>query len=148
MNLSFSRLGSVAASYIEPRLVSSHNGDITTALYIGLTFCIFSFFCGVGIVICDWYADKQDGVVFITDDDKFKCADIQKFGLPYWLICFSCVVMYCCIFPYSWNTASMLNDEFAIPVNMASTLYSLPFLISAGLAPCLGYYIDRVGRRA
>ena len=149
MNLSFSRLGSVAASFIEPRMASAQDGDITLPLYVGLGFCVFSFFCGIGIVVVDWYADKVDGVAAkLTDDDKFKCSDLKSFSLPYWLITFSCVVIYCCIFPYTWNTATMLNDEFSIPVNTASTLYSLPFFISAGLAPPLGYFIDKIGHRA
>ena len=149
MNLSFSRLGSVAASFIEPRLASDNGGDITIPLYVGLGFCVFSFFCGIGIVVVDAYADKVDGVTAkLTGDDKFKCSDLKSFTLPYWLITFSCVVIYCCIFPYTWNTATMLNDEFAVPVNTASTLYSLPFFISAGLAPPLGYFIDKVGHRA
>ena len=59
MNLSFSRLGSVAASFIEPRLAGA-KGDINLALWIGFAFCVFSFFCGIGIVICDYYADKKD----------------------------------------------------------------------------------------
>jgi len=149
INLSFSRLGSVAASFIEPRLASQNGGDITIPLYVGLGFCIFSFFCGIGIVVVDAYADKVDGVTAkTTGDDKFKCRDLKSFKLPYWLITFSCVTIYCCIFPYTWNTATMLYDEFAIPVNTASTLYSLPFFISAILAPPLGYLIDKVGRRA
>lgn len=60
----------------------------------------------------------------------------------------SCVSVYCSIFPYSANTATMLNVEWNIDENLAGTLYSLPFLISAGLSPFLGILIDKVGKRA
>ena len=41
----------------------------------------------------------------------------------------------------------MLKSEFQIPTNIASALYSLPFFISAGIAPFLGICVDKIGRR-
>jgi hypothetical protein len=42
----------------------------------------------------------------------------------------------------------MLNVEWNIDEKLAGTLYSLPFLISAGISPFLGILIDKVGKRA
>jgi MFS family permease len=42
----------------------------------------------------------------------------------------------------------MLTNEFGVSVNLASALYSLPFLISAGISPFLGICIDKIGQRA
>jgi hypothetical protein len=42
----------------------------------------------------------------------------------------------------------MLKNEFNVPTNVASALYSLPFLISAGIAPFLGICVDKIGKRA
>lgn len=42
----------------------------------------------------------------------------------------------------------MLMKEFDVPKITASSLYSLPFFISAGLSPFLGLLIDKVGKRA
>jgi hypothetical protein len=64
----------VLAGIVEPRIVDSHDGEIGMALWIGFGFCIMSWFCGVGIVCCEIYADKIDGKkAEIKDSDKFKC---------------------------------------------------------------------------
>ena len=41
----------------------------------------------------------------------------------------------------------MLRLEFGISETLAPTLASLPFFISAGVAPFLGVIVDKVGRR-
>jgi len=41
----------------------------------------------------------------------------------------------------------MLELEFGISETTASTLYSLPFFISAGVAPFLGVIVDKIGKR-
>jgi len=148
VNLSFSRLGSVLAGIIEPRIVDAHDGNLGLALWIGFSFCVISWFCGVGIVCCELYADKVDGTkAEIKESDKFKCKQLTEFKLPYWLIVCSCCAVYCSIFPYTQNTAKMLELEFGISETTASTLYSLPFFISAGVAPFLGVIVDKIGKR-
>jgi MFS family permease len=61
INLSFSRLGSVLASIVEPHVVDNRDGELGLALWLGFGFCVLSWFCGVGIVCCETYADKVDG---------------------------------------------------------------------------------------
>jgi len=39
-------------------------------------------------------------------------------------------------------------NEFHISKKMSSTLFTLPYMISIGLGPPLGLWIDKVGRRA
>jgi hypothetical protein len=41
----------------------------------------------------------------------------------------------------------MLTLEFGIDDTTASTLYSLPFFISAGVAPFFGLIVDKIGKR-
>jgi len=73
VNLSFSRLGSVVAGLIEPYVAKNHSME--SALWIGFIFCVFSWFCGVGIVCCEIYADKKDGKkAEIPENEKFRCA--------------------------------------------------------------------------
>jgi MFS family permease len=42
----------------------------------------------------------------------------------------------------------MLTNCFGVDTNLASALYSLPFLISAVISPFLGLLIDKIGQRA
>ncbi len=77
LNLSFSRLGSVVAGLVEPKLAEKYyntSHGIGPALWVGFAFCMFSWFCGVGIVCCEIYADKKDGKkAQLSEEDKFKC---------------------------------------------------------------------------
>jgi len=58
------------------------------------------------------------------------------------------VSVYCSIFPYAQFTSGMLMKEFDVPKITASSLYSLPFFISAGCSPFIGLLIDKIGKRA
>lgn len=146
-NLSVSRLGSVINGIVEPAVAKSDG--IGPALWVGFGVCVFSWICGIVLVGIDAYADKKDGIkAEMSDEDKFQCKHIYNFKLPFWLIVVSCLAVYCSIFPYTWNTATMLESQFGISKQLAGSLYSLPFLISAVIAPILGLMIDKVGKRA
>jgi MFS family permease len=107
-NLSVSRLGSVFNGLVEPAVARDYG--IGTALYVGFGVCCFSWVCGLMLVLVDSYADRKDGrVAGLSETEKFKCSHIFAFTLPFWLIVVSCVSVYCSIFPYSWNTATMLT---------------------------------------
>jgi hypothetical protein len=48
--------------------------SVGAALWVGFGFCAMSWFCGIGIVCCEMYADKVDGqVAKLSEEDKFKC---------------------------------------------------------------------------
>jgi len=147
INLSVARLGSVLNGIIEPQIAGS--SGTPAAIWFGLYICIFSWCCGMVLVVIDSYADKKDGTVAkLGDDDKFKCRQICEFSLPFWLIAVSCVTVYCAIFPYNTYCAVMLEREWNLSENFAGAIYSLPFLISAGVSPFLGLAIDKYGKRA
>jgi len=132
---------------VEPAVAK--NSGIGPALWVGFGVCVFSWVCGMALCVVDWYADQKDGKkAELSDEDKFKCSHIYQFKLPFWLIVGSCLAVYCSIFPYSWNTASMLETQFGVPKQLSSSLYSLPFLISAVISPFLGLMIDKIGKRA
>jgi len=134
INLSVARLGSVLNGIIEPQIAGS--SGTPAAIWFGLYICIFSWCCGMVLVVIDSYADKKDGTVAkLGDDDKFKCRQICEFSLPFWLIAVSCVTVYCAIFPYNTYCAVMLEREWNLSENFAGAIYSLPFLISAGVSP-------------
>lgn len=136
-------------SIVEPRIADAADGSISGALWLGFIICVFSWCCGLGLVLVDSYADKKDGKkAELSEDDKFKCKQLLEFTLPFWLLVISCVSVYCSIFPYTSNTQIMLIKEFNIEKNLAGTLISLPFFISAGISPFLGCLIDKVGKRA
>jgi hypothetical protein len=71
-------------------------------MILGTGICIISLIAGIILVLIDSYADKKDGKtkLELTDEDKFKWSDLQKFGLPFWLVALSCVFVYMAMFPF------------------------------------------------
>ena len=59
----------------------------------------------------------------------------------------SCVIIYMVIFPYIQNSSDMLEKRFNFG-KLASTFYSLPYIISGVMSPILGIIIDKIGKRA
>ncbi len=55
------------------------------------------------LVILDKKADVSDGVngkSDIPEEEKFKFRDILTFKLSFWLVAFSCVIIYMTVFPF------------------------------------------------
>lgn len=52
------------------------------------------------------------------------------------------------IFPYIQYASDMLEKRFGFSDVTASTLYSLPYIISGVMSPILGIIIDKIGKRA
>lgn len=75
--------------------------NLGIALMVGLFVCCFSLICGFVLVYFDKKAEKLDGDnTKISEEEKFKFSDIKTFNLSFWLICFSCVLIYMGIFPF------------------------------------------------
>jgi uncharacterized membrane protein len=72
-------------------------------MYVGTAICIVSLIAGIMLVLIDSYADKKDKdtvKLALTAEDKFKWKDLTTFGLPFWLVAFSCVFVYMAMFPF------------------------------------------------
>ena len=116
---------------------------------LGFYICIFAFVTAICLVVLDRYADLKDGVsATISEENKFRWADIKRFGTSYWLITASCVFVYMSIFPYEQLAPGIMQDQFSFSETAAGRLYALPYFISAVISPFLGIAIDKAGRRA
>lgn len=78
LNMSVSRLGSVANGSVLPRVVQANDGLVGTAFLVGFFVCIFSLGNAISLVTIDIYAEKKDGKVDLKmkEEDKFKFRDI------------------------------------------------------------------------
>ena len=83
----------------------------------------------------------------LSDDDRFQCADLRRFRLPFWLLVASCLVTYMSVFPYVQTASGLLQEKYHFSADEAARLFGIPWFISAGLCPFLGLGIDKVGRR-
>ena len=70
------------------------------------------------LVWIDRWAARKDGVnSAIADEDKFKLSDLRQFAcrsdrVPFWLVTFSCVIIYMVIFPYVQYSSDMLQERY------------------------------------
>ena len=147
INLSVARIGSSINGPVETSLAK--NDSVGFALLIGFYICCFSLLMAFVLVWIDAWAAKKDNIqIIISDDEKFKFSDLKKFnGLPFWLVTFSCVIIYMVIFPYVQFCPDMLEERFGYG-SSSGTFYAIPYIISGICSPILGIIIDKVGKRA
>ena len=145
--MSVSRLGSTINGIVVPIVYES--GGLGTALLVGFIICLVSFGSAVGLCILDKHADRVDGTLgkMISDEDKFHFSDLKTFSLEFWLVSVNCFMTYNAIFPPMQVLAQMLEEKYKIPHSIAPKIYGIPYFISAGTSPILGFIIDKVGLR-
>ena len=51
------------------------------------------------------------------------------------------------VFPYNQISSKLMQLKYSFSEQQASTLYTIPYLLSAVLAPILGIVVDRSGKR-
>jgi len=112
--------------------------------------CCFSLLNALALAVIDYWADKKDGTlaVQLSEEDKFKLKDLTSFGLPYWLITVSCCMYYMSTSVYFMQAEGLCEKKFGFDPIMAGQLAVVPYFMSMGLCPFLGFLIDKVGRRA
>ena len=146
VNMSISRLGSVANAAIVPSVYDSDG--LGPALMVGFLICIFSLFNAVGLVVLDKKAEKQGGErAVVSEDDKFKMSDMWSFNRSFWLLTGSCVLTYMSIMPYIQVASDLLQSKYHFDKITAGYLFGVPYIISAVLSPILGLGIDKIGKR-
>jgi nitrate/nitrite transporter NarK len=120
------------------------------ALWVGFGFCCFSTLNAFALAIVDYWADKKDNTlaVKLSEEDKFKWKDLTTFGLPYWLITVSCCMFYMSTSVYFMLAEGLCEKKFGFTAVNAGSLAVVPYFMSMGLSPILGFTIDKVGRRA
>ena len=103
LNITISRLGSVVNGWVIPTIYNNNHMDkLGIALMVGFFVCVFSLVCAVLLTLLDRKADIVDKTEAhqISEEDKFRWSDLKTFNLSFWLLCFSCVIVYTAIFPF------------------------------------------------
>ena len=149
VHLTVARMASVIGGFIIPSLIDNDGGLVNKVMWVGSLLCVFCLISGVILCFIDRYAEQQDQQsAVISDTDKFKWSDLKEFTLPFWLVAISCVCVYSSIFPFIQASNTFLVEQYGFDKNTAGQLYSIPYFMSAALAPILGFIIDKFGKRA
>ncbi|KAG1715046.1 Major facilitator superfamily domain-containing protein 1 [Nymphon striatum] len=135
LQLSFARVGSTANLYsMEPlyKYLSKHTelrGHylLGTVLYYATFTVVFSTICAIICFRLDKRASKLLGRDSVETGEQVKITDVKTFPTTFWFISILCVTYYVAIFPFI-------------------SLSSLPYIVSAVVAPIIGIIIDKTGR--
>eukprot|EP00753_Platysulcus_tardus_P008382 PLAT15939.1.p1 GENE.PLAT15939.1~~PLAT15939.1.p1 ORF type:complete len:489 (+),score=248.38 PLAT15939.1:562-2028(+) len=170
LTLALARLGSVVNDYISSLFPVDR---VYFAFWVGFAICVLSSVCSWIVACIDRRAeaklarnrlegslnpdrgaskDKEE-----EEEQDVSLWDARHFGLQFWLLAASCIVVYCSVLPFN-NIASdfMLSKYIAPGVSYpskaqkheASEYLSITYTVSGVLSPFLGAIIDRVGMRA
>eukprot|EP00026_Physarum_polycephalum_P007484 Phypoly_transcript_07546.p1 GENE.Phypoly_transcript_07546~~Phypoly_transcript_07546.p1 ORF type:complete len:347 (+),score=24.74 Phypoly_transcript_07546:574-1614(+) len=149
ITLSFSRIGSFANLNITPAL--ANKWGVTTAIWAGTITCLISFTLTVIASLSDKIRDKQlKQNVEATEKPKlpFRFSDIAHFPLSLWLIYIICVCYYVPIFTtISISGLPYIESIFGYTDQQGNHYLSIPYIMSAFLAPICGFAVDRLGRK-
>jgi MFS family permease len=168
IQLSLSRLGSVTNNLVSPAIANVQGRPASAFLFgaiiigMGLIACFF-IFCFVRYTRGK-LADNGIDVDAATQSEESDISVWEAFTFKrsFWLLTLSCVVLYGCIIPFNSIASALIIEKFlcfgaccadtdprcALQLSSektASFWMSIPYIISACLAPIMGFILDRVG---
>jgi len=151
LNLSLARSGSSLNDFVT-LAVYNGTGSIPFALWVGVfLLCLCLCFTILMIVLDTWMSKKKENEGYFVpkaeSGEVVKISDITDFGLIYWLLCISCVVVYGCVLPWNNIGASEMQYTFGLSDSKGNSYLAIPYLTSAILTPPCGLMVDKIGHR-
>jgi MFS family permease len=181
-NIALARLGSVANDALAALFHCQKGGecDVQYAMWLGFLICIISMLCVFAAVAIDYYTEKRikksndkaserllaaergsDAAILPEDDaeatDDVNLGDVLKFQGLFWVLCLSCVSVYCAVLPFNNIASDFISYKWLVKPGErptpatekhANNLMAIIYLVSGVLSPVMGGVIDRIGMRA
>jgi len=153
ITLSFARVGSFANYDITPILASKFG--ISWAIWFSAFTCLISLALTVIAAYSDKIRDNHFNIGKTAEGEKetpkvpFKLTDVLHFPLSLWLIYLVCVFYYVPVFNLISNSGlPYLQALFPKMTQTVGNRYlSIPYMMSAVLAPICGFLVDKIGRK-
>ncbi len=147
LNLSLSRLGSVAAdrsaSWAAPLF-----GAWQRPLFLAAAVGAVSLVSGVAYALLEREAERRFALGRAGASDKLVLADLWRFGRAYWWVVGLCVAFYSVVFPFRRFANLFFIEAHGVTPQAAGALNSLLPTAAMFATPVFGLVADRVGRRA
>ncbi len=164
--LTVSRIGTLF-SFNGASIIGQQFGGYKAALWAAVILCLVSLAANLVYIFMDIHGDKMLKLEAAGSGDKIVLSDIKKFGASFWFVTLLCVTFYSAIFPYTAFSTDFIHDKWGLPLTMGDDggLFSSVFnqfahlfntaggttsiIITASmfLAPFLGNFVDKFGRR-
>jgi len=151
VTLSFSRIGSAVNFNTEPRLVKATS--LPVGIWFGAALCLLSLISAVIIGFLSRRGDKaiaeDPELQRIKDEqgteERVSLLDVRYFPLTLWIIFGICVSFYVSVFVWIQIAAKYIETYWGYSEYKATFFVSLPYLISAGVSPIVGFIVDKLG---
>lgn len=149
LNISISRLGSVANDIVEP-LMSNATGSPNLGLWVGAVICVFSLICGLLLIKVDNKRDRKlglQGKKKLDPSGQVRFRDIGSFGVKYWLITLNCIVIYMCVMSFNNVATNFFQERFGLSKTDSGYAITPTYIIAALICPVFGKVVDGCGKR-
>jgi len=152
ITLSFSRIGSAINLVSESWIVRYTNLPI--GIWFGGVLCLFSLTIAVVLGLLSKRGDKaiaEDPHLQrikdeqCTEEARVSLIDVRFFPLTLWIIFAICVTFYVSVFVWIQIAAKYIEDYWGYSDTTATFFVSLPYLISSGVSPIVGFIVDKLG---
>jgi len=147
LNLTFARLGSVAADN-SPSWGNSFYSNWQDPLFLAL---LISLTCLVGGVVY-WFlennAEKKYELGAAGETEKLVFKDLFEFNKSFWYIVALCVTFYSAIFPFRSFAIKFFIEAHHTTREMAGFINSILPMSAMIATPLFGLLVDKIGKRA
>ncbi|CAK4678913.1 unnamed protein product [Aphanomyces euteiches] len=111
VNTLFARMGTVVNDKLSPIIANEYS--VTTALWVGAGFCVFSLGCTCILVLIDRRYDLHTDATHKETEvsSGVSLRDVFRFSRSFWLIAFKYTVFYACIGPFNNVASSILLER-------------------------------------
>jgi MFS family permease len=148
LNLTLSRLGSVAADRSPEWARFAYDGGFARPLYLGAA---IGFLCilGGGLYYgLEHFAERRFRLGAAGSTDKLSLAEIVGFGGSFWVLTGLCISFYAATFSFQSFATKFFIEAHAVPRVQAGVLLSYLPSMAMVATPLLGLLVDRIGHRA
>ena len=144
--ISVGRFGGVAESLISPLLYNTTEKLWVPAVVAALL-CILSLLCCIKFAILHKRIKQFQVLVSPVQDSRVRLSDARHFGQLYWVITASVACYFCSLYTYFHNANNFLTRKFGLKNTEAGVVHSWATLSFVLLAPLVGSWSDRVGKK-
>jgi MFS family permease len=166
VTITISRLGTLFSFNTESLLASRFGWQ--GALWAAAGFCLLSLVANLVYCWMDKQGERALGLKEESGGDQIVLADIRRFGMSYLWVILLCFTFYSAVFPFTALSTDFFHEKWGLPLttdqggsflaaafsdfrHMFSTApgnSSIIIFASMVLAPFVGSYVDRRGRRS
>ena len=155
LEMAIARLGVFGVMWIAPLISAKFDGSVVAPLGFCGALLVIGLINFIIFGIMDRKFDSQLVEAGLateekSPEDEFHVSDLGAIfkSKMFWIVALLCVLYYSAIFPFQRYAPNFLEETLGIDAASAAQLFSCFPVLAMILTPCLGIFLDRVGKGA